>query len=179
MGDQLNELIHDFKNGEKEKFIHIVEIMKPLINKYTRILYKDERDDMQSEFVLCLLESITKMKYCNEEGQCVYFLSKAIKNKFHELYNKSKLHFDKETSVDDEYLININFKQSEYDDCIIYIDLRNLLLKTEGKQYQILYSILYNDESDTEIAKKLFISRQYVNRIRKKTYNLLREAYFK
>lgn len=179
MGDQLNKLIQDFKNGENEKFIQIIEKMKPLINKYIRLLYKDEKEDIQSEFVLCLLESITKMKYYNEEGQCIYFLSKALKNRFHELYKKSKLHFDREVIVDDEYFININFKQSEYDNCIICEDLKKLLLKTEGKQYKILYAMIFNDESDTEIAKKLFVSRQYVNRIRKNSYNLLKEKYFK
>lgn len=179
MGDTLSKLIKGFKNGETEKFTQIVEKMNPLINKYVRIMYKDEKEDMRSEFVLCLLESVTMMKYYNEEGQCVFYLNRAVKNKFHELYKKSKLHFDSETVVEDEYLKSIYEKKTEFDDCIIAQDLKKLLMEIKGKQYEILYAILFKDEADIEIAKKLSVSRQYVNRIRRNFFNLLKKTYFK
>lgn len=178
MGEKLSTLIQEFKNGDETKFLLIVEKMKPLINKYVRLLYKDEKEDMYSEFVLYLLESITVMEYYSEEGQCVYFLSKAIKNKFYELYKKSRRHFDNVVDINYEYFESMHFKLSEYEDFIIREDLNKLLLNMKGKQYQILYAMVFKDETDAEIAKKFAVSRQYVNRIRRKFYSLLREEYF-
>uniref|UniRef100_UPI0006D0F0BD hypothetical protein n=1 Tax=Clostridium sp. NkU-1 TaxID=1095009 RepID=UPI0006D0F0BD len=57
-------------------------------------------------------------------------------------------------------------------------DLSKLLLKVNGKQYQIFYSMIFNEETDAEIAKKFGISRQYVNRVRKKLIKLLKDEYF-
>lgn len=178
MGEKLCTLIKEFKNGDETKFLLIVEKMKPLIDKYVRLLYKDDKEDMYSEFVLYLLESIIAMKYYDKEGQCVYFLSKAIKNKFYELYKKSRRHFDNVADINNEYFENMHFKQSEYEDFIIKEDLNKLLLNAKGKQYQILYAMVFKDETDSEIAKQIAVSRQYVNRVRRKFYSLLREEYF-
>jgi hypothetical protein len=175
----VKDIIQEFKRGDKEKFLLIVDRMTPLINKYVRLLYKDEREDMHSELVLCLLESVNTIKYYNEEGQCIYFFSKALKNKFLELYKKSKLYFDSETVIEDEFFTNINIEQSEYEDCVINEDLKEMLSKTEGKKHNILYDIVFYDRSDAIMAEEYLVSRQYVNRVRRKFYNLLRDQYFK
>jgi DNA-directed RNA polymerase specialized sigma subunit len=179
MGENVNVLIKEFKDGNKEKFLLIVEKMTPLINKYVRLLYKDEKEDMHSEFVLCLLEAINAMSYYKEEGQCIYFLSRALKTKFLELYKKSKLHFESEIVTEDEFFTTIDRNPSEYEDCVIIQDLKEMLSKMDGKQNGILCDIIFNDLSDAAIAKKNSISRQYVNRVRRNFYELLKEKYFK
>ena len=37
---------------DKNNFGMLLERMKPLINKYTKLLYKDEKEDVYSEMVL-------------------------------------------------------------------------------------------------------------------------------
>lgn len=177
MGEEVNELIREYKNGNKEKFILIVDRMNPLINKYVRLLYKDEKEDIHSEFVLCLLEAINTMTYYNEDGQCICFCSRALKNKFLELYKKSKLHFDNETIVEDEYLAGIDLDKSKYEDCVLMEDLKKMLSVMEGKQYSILYDVIFYEWSDAVIAKKNSVSRQYVHRVRRNFYDLLRDKY--
>lgn len=178
MGEKLNMLIQEFKNGDESKFLLIEEKMKPMINKYICLLYRDEKEDMYSELLLHLLESVTKMEYYTEEGQCVCFLSRAIKNKFFELYKKSRKHFDNEVKITDEYLESLYYKQSDYEDVITREDLSRFLSKANGKQYQIFYAMVFDDETDAEIAKKIDISRQYVNRMRRNLSELLKEEYF-
>lgn len=178
MGDSIQKLIKDYKDGNKDIFLLIVDKMEPLISKYVRLLYKDEKEDMHSEFVLCLLEAVNTMGYYQEEGQCIYFLSRALKNRFLELYKKSKLHYDSESVVEDEFFSNIDINQSEYEDLIFLEDLKELIRKEDGKQYDILCNIIFKDESDAVIAKRNQVSRQYVNRVRKKFYQLLKEKYF-
>lgn len=94
------------------------------------------------------------------------------------MYKKSKLHFESEISTDDEFFKNIDMSSSEFEDSVIIQDLQQMLLKMEAKQSDILTNIIFNHLSDAEIAKKNSVSRQYVNRIRRKFYKLLREKYF-
>ncbi len=68
--------------------------MEPLICKYMRVLYKDENEDVRSELVLALWEAITKIKYVENEGQCVTYLTNALRNKFYELYRNSRKEHD-------------------------------------------------------------------------------------
>ena len=179
MGESVHVIIEEIKKGNKEKFLLIIDKMTPLINKYVRLLYKDEKEDMHSEFVLSLLEAINSMQYYKEDGQCVYFLSRALKNKFLEQYKKSKQHFDAEASVEDEFFTEISMDEPVYDDWLFHEDLKTMLLKTEGKQAVILRDIVFHEESDAVIAERHSVSRQYVNRVRRKFYNLLKENYYK
>ncbi len=52
MGDFIN-IIQKIQS-DKNYFIELVEKMNPLINKYMRLLYKDEKDDVCSELFLAL-----------------------------------------------------------------------------------------------------------------------------
>ena len=47
--------------------------MAPLINKYTRLLYKDEKEDINSELILALWEAVLKMKYYEDDGKCLVY----------------------------------------------------------------------------------------------------------
>lgn len=42
----------------KNDFEKLINMMTPLINKYTRLLYKDEKEDINSELILALWERI-------------------------------------------------------------------------------------------------------------------------
>ena len=59
---------------DKNNFGMLLERMKPLINKYTKLLYKDEKEDVYSEMVLALWEAVMKMEYYNEDSECTVFL---------------------------------------------------------------------------------------------------------
>lgn len=177
MRDNLRTLIKDYKNGDKSKFLGILEKMKPQIMKYVRILYKDEKEDTYSELVLYLLEALNKMEYYDTEGQCVYYMSKALQNKFHELYKKSRKHFDHTIPVDTESFYDYSYTPVDYDDIIAKEDLSKLISCLPDRQHTICYAIVFRNESDTIIGDKYEISRQYVNRVRKKLYKLLTEEY--
>lgn len=58
---------------DKNNFGMLLERMKPLINKYTKLLYKDEKEDVYSEMVLALWEAVMKMEYYNEDSECTVF----------------------------------------------------------------------------------------------------------
>ena len=87
------KLLKDIKNN-KDEFAKLIESMNPLLNKYVRLLYKDEAEDIREELILALWESVLKINYCNNDGECFSYINNALKNKFLELYRKSKKRHD-------------------------------------------------------------------------------------
>lgn len=72
-----------------------------------------------------------------------------------------------EISWDNDMLSSLT-SNSNFSDIIFDIDFTNFLNSLSGKEYDILKMIYINHYSDSEIANKLNLSRQYVNRVKKK-----------
>lgn len=164
---------------DKEKFIELVMKMNPLISKYTKILYKDEEEDIRSELVLALWAAVVKLKYVESEGQCITYFVNALKNKFYELYRNSRKIHDNQFVSEMEMLEQDTCGAMEYDDLIVKNDMDQYLRKHSGLRYQVYQAILFENLSDNEIAVKNNVTRQYVHRLRKQLYSELREKYFK
>ena len=75
---QLGELTYRVKNGDGESFEKIAERMKCTIEKYVRSSFWEECEDARQEYILALWEAIMKMKYFDNEGQCVLYLNRAV-----------------------------------------------------------------------------------------------------
>ena len=93
---------------DKDNFYLILERMKPLIDKYCRILYKDESDDTRAELSLSLWEAIQKISIYENDAQIVTYLKNAVTNRFHELYRKSCKRDNYETPLEDELLDSLS-----------------------------------------------------------------------
>lgn len=177
MGDFLN-LIENIQK-DKERFSELVNKMDPLICKYMRILYKDEKEDVRSELVLALWEAVTKLKYAENEGQCVTYIVNALRNKFHELYRNSRKDHDNYFASEMTMLDTATFEEEEYGNLVVKSDLNKYLEEYTGLRHEIYKAILFENLSDHEIAKTYDVTRQYVHRLKKQLYLDLKEKYFK
>ncbi len=162
------ELISDVKK-DKNKFDLVINKMEPLINKYVRLLYKDESEDMRSELIIALWEGVCNISFYENDGQIVNFLKIALRNRYLELYKSSKRYHDHKTDTDDnqELLENLPGKNNSFDEVLVKINIEQILNTYYGSKKDIVYLILVDDLSDSEIAAKLNISRQYINRVRR------------
>ncbi len=176
---QFSDMVNQVKNGEKERFVSLIEQLEPLIAKYTRLLFKDEKEDVRSELILALWEAVTNMEYIANDGQGMVYFTNALRNKFYELYRKSKHEHDGETLFDELYSMEQSFVEQQYGDINMKTDVLNFLKQYKGKKYEIYYLIMMEQLSDSEISSRLNISRQYVNRQRRQLQNkLLNENIF-
>ena len=91
----------------------------------------------------------------------------ALKNKFYELYRKSRHKNDNETRVDEFIAIEKGYIDKDYADITTEIDVKKFLQQYKGMKYEIMYLIMVEHLSDIKIADRLGISRQYVNRQRR------------
>ena len=170
-------LIKKIKAGNTSEFEAIIHKMHPALEKYSRLLYKDSKEDIYSELVTALWEAITKMQYFEEEGKCITYLNNAIKLRYLELYKQSKKQHEHELTAPEDLFTNSIGHDNDYVNIEIKEDMSNLLSNYSGIKKDIFYCIIFENMSDVEIAKKYGISRQYVNRIRKKLYSILKEYF--
>ena len=60
------------------------------------------------------------------------------------------------------------FLDNSYQDIDFLLSLQQTLKNSSETERYIIYSIVHNGYTDTQIAKHLGVSRQYVNRLKKK-----------
>lgn len=145
---------------------------------HVNLLYKDEKEDVYSEMMLALWEAVMKMEYYDEDSECTVFLCTALKNKFLELYRKSKKYHDNCTVLEQD-IIEINqFYEDKFSDIILDNDLKHAIEHCDERKKIIFMEIVLDEMSDSEIAHKHNLSRQYINRLRRDIYGILRKEYF-
>lgn len=162
---KISKLIYDIKK-DKEKFGLLIEKFDPLIKKYVRLLYKDDKEDVYAELVAALWESVCNMEYYYDDGQITNYFIRALRNKFLELYRMSKKKHDNTSDIDEFDLNKIVGYVNAYDDLLILNDLNKMRHKLSNRKRKIFDLIFYKGYSDKEVATELGISRQYVHRVR-------------
>lgn len=162
---KISKLIYDIKK-DKEKFGLLIEKFDPLIKKYVRLLYKDDKEDVYAELVAALWESVCNMEYYYDDGQITNYFIRALRNKFLELYRISKKKHDNTSDIDEFDLNKIVGYVNAYDDLLILNDLNKMRHKLSNRKRKIFDLIFYEGYSDKEVATELGISRQYVHRVR-------------
>ena len=162
---KISKLIYDIKK-DKEKFGLLIEKFDPLIKKYVRLLYKDDKEDVYAELVAALWESVCNMEYYYDDGQITNYFIRALRNKYLELYRISKKKHDNTSDIDEFDLNKIVGYVNAYDDLLILNDLNKMRHKLSNRKRKIFDLIFYEGYSDKEVATELGISRQYVHRVR-------------
>ncbi len=169
-------IIESCKEGEEEVFLILVEKFMPLIKKYTRLLYKDDAEDVKQEMLMALWEASQKIEKYDNEGECTNYFSNALRCRFLELYRKSRKVNDNAIDADDSVMES---EQSADHMNYSFINLRQdiLFLLNDCREpvREMCMKMAFDELSDAEIAKKFNVSRQYSNRIRRNLRSKLRE----
>lgn len=172
------ELISMVKR-DKDKFNLLVDKMEPLISKYVRLLYKDDKEDVREEFLLALWEAVCNISFFDNDGQIVRYLTIALRNRYMELYKSSRRFHDYEVVSEDsqEVIQNTVYNVNEFDEMLLKTDIFKLINNYQGVKKRIIYLMLIDNLTDSEISGKLSLSRQYINRIRKKLRDKVKEEH--
>ena len=144
------------KNGDTSAQEQIIRRFQPMIRKYAYKCHAMEYEDAQQELTLALLTAIQSIKYIQNEGACICFIQNALKNHFKYLCRISIRHSEYEQTSDSDFgFIELNLSLQEY--------MRSL----SSTRQKILSFILSEKYSTSEIADKLHLSVQYINRVKK------------
>lgn len=165
---ELAKMVHQAK-GNQEVLQLLIEKFQPLINSYCRKLFFLELDDAKQELYLVVIESVRNIPYCKTDGQCITYISNAIKFKYCFLCKKNLARERIENSYaecEEETYIE------KFTDIEFQYDLNNALVQLPEKQ-QVIWGYVLADYSDSQIAEVMGMSRQYINRIRKQVGKII------
>lgn len=170
--NKLGELVKCYKNGDKDALIEIINIFKPVINKYDKNSY---HEDMGSELVLFMITVLEKMpireELFNNDKYIFSYIFKSLKNKYISINKKSYERYNNEI-LNNEYLNYHDYELLKSD--LIFYDMIKTLSDNEKN---ILVKKYINHLNESDIAKKCNTSRQYINRTHKKALDKLRKIY--
>lgn len=168
-------MIKEYKEGNKERLVSIIEIMNPLVNKYARYLFNLEFEDMKQELIIAIIEAVNKIGVFENEFQCLSYLKRGVINRYYELCKISKKREGGEELCDKEIMDSLIVTNNNfYDNIEFELDMIRELNIQNSLQRKIAYYVLVEEISDIQISEKLKVSRQYVNRSKKVIFaNLL------
>lgn len=171
---EISKLLHDIKEN-KDNFYLLMEQFSPLIKKYVRLLYKDEKEDAQAELVAALWEAVCNIAYYDDDGQIVNYITRALRNRFLELYRASRKYHDNTSEIEEIELNKIVSYDNAYDDLLTLGDLEKVRDKLNNRKKEIFDLIFYEGRSDKEVASELGISRQYVHRVKRSINEIIKQ----
>lgn len=170
----ISELICEIKR-DKKNFILLLRKFQPLIRKYVRNLYKDEEDDMYAELVMALWEAVCNIAFYDDDGRVVTYLTTALRNKYFELYRKSRKYNDHIIEIDEQELEEKKSVDHTLEDTLIKDELQRIENRLSSKKKQIFHLVFIEGYTDQQTASELTISRQYVHRVKKSLMEVVKK----
>ena len=163
-----NECTADFRIGVPfEQNLH----MMPLVKTYAGKIHCMDHEDAIQELQLSILEALPYLNPKNGAGKCISYIEKSVIHRYYALC-KRYLSIPASESIEDHDASLPTVPA--YDDTLLDIEAYIRTLPKSGGKQQIFSYFFYEDLSDKEIAERMHLSRQYVNRIKKQ----LIHAYF-
>lgn len=178
MGTTLHENIAHYKSGNINAFNSILEQMEPLIKHYAAKSFFMEYEDAIQEYNLAIFEGVQKIQFYSTEGQCLTYIKSCVKNRF---YHLSQDFYNKQLNTEPlEKDFPVSTSVTEYESLEYRIDfiryIQHLSSVPHNKKV-IATMFLLENMSDSAIAEKLMLSRQYVHRIRRQILQDLQKMY--
>ena len=171
MEQLLKELIEKYKAGDKMAMSMIISKMTPIINKYARKLFKMEFEDMRQEMIIAVIESVMKIKKYDSEYECLRYITNGVHYRYMELIRKSITLEYCEEITDYEKLGQFSDPHfSTYSDIEFFCDLEKKCDISSNMKKKIYDYVINCNYNDNEIARDLKVSRQYVNRCKKRIF---------
>lgn len=171
MDSSLYETIKAIQSGDCEKIADVINIFRPTINKFSRKLkYEEAETDLIIAFIEMLKAMNLKKFDSNNEGAIVNYIYSTMKNKHVDLFRRYVKRQKEEFEINLDIIVNIE-KYSIESGAFI----EDLLNRLPEMQKMILKEKYIKDHTDIEIAEKLHITRQAVNKSKNRGLKTLRE----
>ncbi|MBN7771975.1 RNA polymerase sigma factor [Clostridium aminobutyricum] len=165
----LLEILQLAKNNNEEAIYYLLKKFDLLIKKYARQL---NYDCAETDLIICLLEFTKKVQLKKletySEGQLVNYIVNILRNKKIDIYRKRCLDIELVHMEEITEMKNNN----QIDD---HMNLQSLLNSLTDKQRDVIIAKYFQGYSDFEIGENLNISRQAVNKLKKRSLDKLRE----
>lgn len=161
----IKSLIENYKNGDNEIMLDIINQFSPLIEKYNK---KYENEDISSELIITLIKLINSLdiKKFKFDGEIINYIKIAIKNRYLDIIRQNSkknefLFYELDTDISDY--------NNLYEKLISDIEYERILNTLNSKERLIIDGLYNLQKKEVEIAQELGLSKQNIHNIKKKT----------
>lgn len=170
MCNSLYETISEIQNGDNEKIIDVINEFELTIKKFSiKLHYEEAETDLIIAFIE-MIRSINLNKFDSDnKGAIVNYIYNTMKNKHVDLFRKHVQRRKEEVEINLDIIADTEEFNMESG-----IFMENLLSNLTNRERIIVKEKYIKDHSDIEIAEKLHITRQAVNKARNKALGKLR-----
>lgn len=165
MNETTIDKVRAYKNGDKRALEELLEKFQPLIRSQARNFGTEEREDIEQELRIALYQAVEQIEYIESDTQVISYIAKTVRSRRIYLYGKYRKKRECETAIPED--MDFVMKDNPFEDVLFYHDFTQYMKKLPEK-YQIILQQILIGRSDAEIAESMNMSRQYVNRIKKK-----------
>lgn len=171
MNNEIFIKIMNYRNGDNDCLLDIIEIFNPLISKYSKLL---EGEDTKQDLIIYLINITNKIPVDNNsffDNRAIFsYIAKSIRNEYIKLSKKK----DKKTINEIELNVDIEIGYEDFESEIELLDLFKILTEREAYIIKLIY-IYYL--SVNEIADFMKISRQAVNQAKNRALRKIKDVY--
>lgn len=163
--NNLIKLLKEAKTNQ-DSILEIIKQFHPLLTSLARKNgWKVETEDMESMLTIKLIETVRSMDVPEDVGACVHYISSRMKFSFLDLVKKLNKVSDSEVSTE--------FMEQAHEYDASDIGFESLIESLDSRKQEILHLKFKEMFTDQEIAIKLGISRQAVNKHLRQAYKEL------
>lgn len=160
-----------YKQGDNESLLKIIDVFSPIIDKYSRLL---DREDTRQDLIVHLIKVMEKIDLHNDnfckDKIIVSYIAKSIRNEYIRLSRIKTRRAINETELNLDLEIAYEGGDLEFE----LLDTFKLLTKKEAYIMKLIYVYCL---STSEISQYMNISRQAVNQAKNRALKKIREIY--
>jgi RNA polymerase sigma factor (sigma-70 family) len=173
----LADVIQAAQKGDENAMITLLNQFEPLINKYTRMVAL-ESEDARQELSLAFIQLVLNIKLssfniiCN--GTLVSYISKSMYHAYIVISKKQAKSFDKASLCEHMHYNDLAYSTFDQYNNLFIGEIEETLTK---KEFFVICCHYFHGMTIDEIAKKIGISRQGVNKTKNRALEKLKESY--
>jgi RNA polymerase sigma factor (sigma-70 family) len=171
MSNEIFKKVMNYREGDNESLIKIIELFNPLLIKYSKLL---DGEDTKQDLIMHLISVVNKMKFDNknlcEDKAIVGYVAKSIRNEYIRLSKKR----NKILLNESELNLDIEIEYDDFDSEFEMLDTFKVLSEKEAYVMKLIY-IHYLSVS--EVSDYMKISRQGVNQAKNRALKKIRNMY--
>lgn len=171
MSIEIFKKVMNYREGDDESLMGIIEIFNPLLLKYSKLL---DGEDTKQDLIIHLINVVNKIKFDNEnlckDKMIVGYIAKSIRNEYIRLSRKRSKILLNESELNLDIEMEYDGFESEFE----MLDIFKVLSKKEAYIMKLIY-VYYLSVS--EISDYMKISRQAVNQAKNRGLKKIKNIY--
>lgn len=171
MNNEMFVKIMNIKKGNNDELIEVIEMFKPLIRKYSKMIDGEDAEQDLKIFLINLLNKIPVDSDRLYEDKAIFaYIAKSLRSEYIKLSKKRDKKILNEVEID----LDVDLGSNELESEIELLDMFKVLSEKEAYIIKLIY-VYYL--SVTEVAEYMNISRQAVNKTKNRALNKIKKIY--